>query len=150
MATRSSTIVVKRLAIASASALLSVVVWTGAPLLALWVGSHFEGWIHGRAPGNGVTMRAVFVVVIVLALLEFVLALTLSRLSAAYDGLIGRPPLRRRYPWLNSMRSEREEVVAKRQGVTVVERVVVVSVVACALVFEFWFFFLAGSPLGNQ
>jgi hypothetical protein len=47
------------------------------------------------------------------------------------------------------MRGEREEVVVKRQGVTVLERIVVVSVVASALVFEFWFFFVAGSPLGN-
>jgi hypothetical protein len=92
MAARSSrTGVVKRLAVVAAAALVSVAIWTGAPLLALWVGSHFEGWIPSRAPGSGVTMRAVFVVVIVLAALEFVLALALARLNARYEELIGRP-----------------------------------------------------------
>jgi hypothetical protein len=47
------------------------------------------------------------------------------------------------------MRGEREEVIAQRQGVSAVERIVVLSVVAGALVFEFWFFSLAGSSLPN-
>src|ERR687883_106675 len=115
----------KRLAIASASAVVGVVIWTGAPLLALWVGSRFEGWIHSREPGNGVTMRAMFVVVLVLAVLELVLTLTLTRLSAAYDELTGRPQeARRTSPWLRSMRGEREEAVRKTEGVSGVERVV--------------------------
>ena len=142
--------VVKRLSIASAAALVGVIIWTGAPLLALWVGSRFEGWIHSRGPGNGVTMRAIFVLVLVLAVLELVLTLALTRLSAAYDDLTGRPhEARRTSPWLRSMRGEREEFARDRQGISVVERIVVLSVVAAALVFEFWFFFLAGSPLGN-
>ena len=37
----------------------------------------------------------------------------------------------------------------RRDGISVVERIVVLSVVGAALVFEYWFFFLAGSPLGN-
>src|SRR4051795_5468042 len=95
---------VKRLAIAGASALVGVIIWTGAPLLALWVGSRFEGWIHSRQPGNGVTMRAMFAVVIVLAVLELVLTFTLTRLSTAYDELSGRPhEARRTSPWLRSM-----------------------------------------------
>lgn len=142
--------VVKRLSIASAAALVGVIIWTGAPLLALWVGSRFEGWIHSRGPGNGVTMRAIFVLVLVLAVLELLLTLALTRLSAAYDDLTGRPhEARRTSPWLRSMRGEREEFARDRQGISVVERIVVLSVVAAALVFEFWFFFLAGSPLGN-
>ena len=141
---------VKRLAIAAAAAVAGVNVWTGAPLLALWVGSRFEGWIHSRDPGNGVTMRAVFVVVIVLAALELVLVFALGHLTAAYDELTGRPPeARRTSPWLRSMRGEREEFARRRHGISVVERIVVVSVVGAALVFEYWFFFLARSSLGN-
>ena len=137
---------VKRLAIAAAAAVAGVNVWTGAPLLALWVGSRFEGWIHSRDPGNGVTMRAVFVVVIVLAALELVLVFALGHLTAAYDELTGRPPeARRTSPWLRSMRGEREEFARRRHGISVVERIVVVSVVGAALVFEYWFFFLAHS-----
>ena len=140
----------KRLAIASAAALVGVFIWTGAPLLALWVGSRFEGWIHSRDPGNGVTMRAVFIVVIVLAALELFLLYALGNLSAAYDDLTGRPAeARRTSPWLRSMRGEREEFSRRRHGISVIERIVVLSVVGAALAFEYWFFFLAGSSLGN-
>jgi len=140
----------RRLAIACASALVAVNIWTGAPLLALWVGSRFEGWINSRDPGNGVTMRAVFVVVIVLAGLELVLTYALAHLTATYDELTGRPPeARRTSPWLRSMRGEREEFARRRHGISVIERIMVVSVVAATLVAEYWFFFLARSSLGN-
>jgi protein-S-isoprenylcysteine O-methyltransferase Ste14 len=141
---------VKRLAIAAAAAVAGVNVWTGAPLLALWVGSRFEGWIHSRDPGNGVTMRAVFVVVIVLAALELVLVFALGHLTAAYDELTGRPPeARRTSPWLRSMRGEREEFARRRHGISAIERILVVCVVGAVLVAEYWFFFLARSSLGN-
>jgi hypothetical protein len=141
---------VKRLSIVSAAALVGVNIWTGAPLLALLVGSRFEGWVHSRDPGNGVTMRAVFVVVVVLAALELALTVALTHLSGAYDELTGRPhEARRTSPWMRSMRGEREEFARRRHGISVVERIVVLSVVAAVLVFEYWFFFLAKSSLGN-
>ncbi len=138
----------KRAALAVSTALISINVWTGAPLLAIWVGSHFEGWVGGSGTGGGTTMRAVFVLVGVLAVLEVALTFALSRLSAAYDELTGRPhAARRTSPWLRSMRGEREELARKRVGISGVERIVVISVVAAALVFEIWFFFFAGSSL---
>jgi hypothetical protein len=141
--TPSSGKVLKRVGLGSITALLSVNIWTGGPLVALWVGS--------KAQGNfsSLSMGAVFLVVVVLAIVEFGLLTALSWANGQYDEMIGRPPLRRRYPWLSSMRGEREEVIAQRQGVSAVERIVVLSVVAGALVFEFWFFFLAGSSLPN-
>lgn len=140
----------KRTLIAAGSAVVSVNIWTGAPLLALWVGSRFEGWVDGRSPGTGVTMRAVFVVVAVLAVTELALTVALTRLPAAYDELTGRPhESRRTSPWLRSMRGEREELARERHGISPIERLLVLTVVAAALVFEYWFFFLAGSPLGN-
>ena len=140
----------KRIALAVGTALVSINVWTGAPLLAIWVGSRFEGWVGGSGTGGGTSMRAVFVLIAVLAVLELVLTMALARLSAAYDDLTGRPPAARRTsPWLRSMRGEREELARKRAGISGVERVVVVSVVAAALAFEIWFFFFAGSPLPN-
>lgn len=139
---------VKRLTIVCASALVSVNIWTGAPLLALWVGSRFESWIHNRDPENGVTMRAVFVVIIVLAALEVVLTFALSRLSVAYDELTGRPhEARRTSPWLRSLRGEREEFARHRYRSSAVERIVVLIVLGAALVLEYWFFFLARSSL---
>jgi hypothetical protein len=137
---------VKRTALAAGTALVSINVWTGAPLLAVWVGSRFEGWVG--AEGSGTSMRALFVLIVVLAVLEVALTMALTRLSGAYDELTGRAPAARRTsPWLRSMRGEREEVARKREGISAVERVVVLSVVAAALAFEIWFFFFAGSPL---
>jgi hypothetical protein len=46
------------------------------------------------------------------------------------------------------MRDEREEDTRRKYGISPIERVVVASVVAAVLVFEVWFFFFAGSPLG--
>lgn len=93
-------------------------------------------------------MRAVFVLIAALAVVELVLTLALTRLSAAYDELSGRPDTARRTsPWLRSMRGEREEFARQREGISGVERVVVISVVAAALAFEIWFFFFAGSSL---
>ena len=124
---------------------MSVNVWTGAPLLALWVGSRFEGWV---GQGAGTSMRAFFVLIAVLAVLEVALTMALTRLSGAYDELTGRPlAARRSSPWLRSMRGERKELARKREGISAVERLVVVSVVAAVLAFEIWFFFFAGSPL---
>jgi hypothetical protein len=48
------------------------------------------------------------------------------------------------------MRGEREELAKRRQGVSPVERIVVVSVVLCVVAFEVWFFFFAGSSIGHN
>jgi hypothetical protein len=137
---------VKRIALVSASALAAINIWTGAPLLAVWVGSQVA-----RGSGSGLSMGAVFVVVVVLAVCCFLLAVALTWLSARYDELTGRPAAARRTsPWLRSMRGEREEVARKRYGISAVERMVVISVVAAILVFEIWSFFFAGSSLPNQ
>jgi hypothetical protein len=142
--TPSSGHILKRIGLGSLTALVSVNIWTGGPLLALWVGS--------KAQGNfsSLSMGAVFLTVVVLAILELGMLIVLGWANVRYDEAIGRPPQRRRYPWLSSMRGEREEVIVQRQGVSAIERIVVVSVVAAALVFEFWFFFLAGSSLPNS
>ena len=142
---------VKRLAIASAAAVVGVNIWTGAPLLALWVGSRFEGWVHSRDPGNGVTMRAVFVVVIVLAALELGLTFALSHLSAEYDELTGRPlEARRTSPWLRSMRGERPHQQRHARELSPLEIVLVISVVAVVAAFEVWFFFYSPSPIDQR
>jgi hypothetical protein len=134
---------IERVGLASLTAIVSLNVWTGGPLLALWVGSQAQGSFGSP------TMSSLFVVIVVLAVVEMALLVVLGWVSARYDQLIGRPPVRRRYPWLSSMRGEREEVIAQRQGVSGVERVMVLSVVAGAIAFELWFFFLAGSSLPN-
>jgi hypothetical protein len=132
----------KRIGLAAAAAFVSVNIWTGAPLLALWVGSR-------TVPSSGLSMSAVFIVVGVLLALVLGLVWILSRLNERYDRLTGRDRLRQRRtsPWLRSMRSEREEYEQQRRRSSAIEQVVVVSVVLAALVFNYWFFFLAGSPI---
>ena len=138
----------KRMMLAIAGALVSVNIWTGGPLLALWVGSQFEGWVGARAPSTGVSMKSILVVVVVLAVLEMALALVLARVSDAYDKLIGRPhKARRTSPWLRSLRGEREKSELGKHGVSGVERVGIISVVVCVLAFEAWFFFSPRSAL---
>lgn len=131
----------KRLALAAAASFVTVNIWTGAPLVALWVGSQTAG-------PSGLSMTAVGVVVVVLAALVIALTVLLGCINARYDRLAGREAERRVLPWMRSMRSERDAYVKARQGVSAVERVVVVSVSVAVLVFNVWFFFFAGSPIG--
>lgn len=56
----------KRMLLTIAAALISINIWTGAPVLALWVGSQLQGWLGGRAPGTGVSMQGIFAVVALL------------------------------------------------------------------------------------
>jgi hypothetical protein len=131
-----------RIALAAAAAFVTVNIWTGAPLLALWVGS--------RAAGpSGLSMAAIGVVVVVLAVLVVALTTLLSRLNARYDRLTGRVADRRVSPWMRSVRSEREDYARQREGTTAIERVVVISVSVAVLLFNVWFFFFAGSPLAS-
>ena len=134
----------KRIALGIATALVAINIWTGAPLFALWVGSQAVG-------DSALSMGAVFVVVIVLAASVLGLTAALGWLSARYDALTGRPAAARRTsPWLRSMRGEREEVYRRTRGISGVERIAVISVVACVVVFEIWVFFFAGSSLPSQ
>ena len=52
-------------------------IWTGAPLLGLWVGSRV-------APDSGISMGAVFVVIVVIGVAVWLLMQVLGRLQAAY------------------------------------------------------------------
>jgi hypothetical protein len=118
-------------------------VWTGAPLLALWVGSHAQG-------GEVLSLRGVFTVLVVLGVLAFLLAWLLAWLNAKYDQLSGRPPtLTRTSPWYRRMRGELDEHLRTRYSLSAPERVVAACVIAGVLVFEVWFFFIAGSPFGT-
>ena len=134
----------KKIGLVAASALCSVNLWTGAPLFAVWVGSKVQGNL------NHLSMTAVFSVIVVLAVTVFLLAFALTWLNAKYDDVTGRPAAARHTsPWLRSMRDEREEDTRRKFGISPIERVVVISVVAAVLVFEVWFFFFAGSSLPN-
>jgi len=133
---------VQRIALVAAAAFVTVNIWTGAPLVALWVGSQTAG-------PSGLSMTAVVVVVVVLLALVLALVWLLGRVNERYDRLTGRTTDRRVSPWMRSMRGEREDSLRARQGTSAIERVVVVVVSAAVLVFNVWFFFFAGSSIGS-
>ena len=87
-----------RVGLAALTAILSVNLWTGAPLFAIWVGSRVQG-------GTGLTMSAVLVVLGVLAGLVALLVWALVRVEAAYKLLSGEPVQRRTSPWMRTRRS---------------------------------------------
>lgn len=130
----------KRVTMAAAVAFLSINIWTGAPLLALWVGSRVVGQ-------TVLSMRAVFVVVVVLAVTVFAMALALAWLNNTYDELTGRERAERRSPWLRSMRAEDEGHVSARVGTTLLERIVMTSVYMAVITLLVWLAFFSGPPL---
>jgi len=134
----------KRMLLVAATAFVGMNTFTGAPLLAIWLGAQAQG-------GRVLSLRGVVTVLVVLVVLEFLLGLALSWLSAKYDRLTGRPRFAgETSPWQRAKRGDRVQDIRSRFGMSPPERVVVACVVLGILVLEVWFFFLAGSSLPNQ
>ncbi|HTZ87164.1 MAG TPA: hypothetical protein VMB05_10905 [Solirubrobacteraceae bacterium] len=130
----------KRIALAAATAFIAVNIWTGVPLLALWIGS--------RAVGQTtLSMGAVIIVVGVLIVMDLTMGALLVRLNHVYQRLVGAPEGRLRAAWLRSLAGEGDEETAGHLGVTLIERIVVICVYAAMGAFLVWFVFFAGSPL---
>ena len=118
-------------------------IWTGAPLLGLWVGSRV-------APESGISMLAVFVVIVVIGVAVWLLMQALGYLQAAYSEASGRPTARRQTTWLRPMSGERTHGKgAVAPPLNAADYVVVGVVVLAIAAFEVWFFFFAGSSLGS-
>ena len=127
---------VLRVVLATATTLVSVNLWTGGPLLALWVGSRIQSAV------GSLSMGAVGATVGVLIVESLLLYRLLAWLSVRYNEVIGRKVPRQQAAWLKPMSGERRAYAVKRP-LTAVERIVVVSVVVAVLAFEVWFFFFA-------
>src|SRR3954465_15125069 len=95
----------RRAVVLAATAVVGLNVWTGSPLLALWVGSRVED----ASSSTGPSMTGIFVLVLGMALTPWVLLRLLYRLQDHFFKLLGRPPRRYRSTWLRSMRAERGE-----------------------------------------
>jgi DNA primase-like protein len=138
---RPSHLGLKRTALVVATALLVINAWTGAPLLAIWVGSHAQS-------GHVLSTRGVLIVLVVLSVLVFLIGWALAWLSAKYDDLTGRPRLAGlTSPWHRAKRGDRVQDIRARFGISAPEMVVAASVIFGVLGFEVWFFFFAGSSL---
>jgi hypothetical protein len=131
-----------RIGLAALTAVISINLWTGAPLFSIWVGSRVQG-------GTGLTMGAVGAVLGTLAVTVSILVFLLMRVEAAYKVLSGEAPQRRTPPWLRSLRDERPELAVQRK-LTGFEKALIATVVLGVGSFELWFFFFAGSSIGSS
>jgi hypothetical protein len=133
---RGSHAAAKRTLLGALTTLLSVNLWTGGPLLALWVGSRIQAAV------GQLSMAAVGATLAVLIIETFVLYRALAYLNAAYNNAIGRTMPHRQAPWLKPMSGERRSLQAKRP-LSATERIVIASVVVAVLSLELWFFLFA-------
>src|SRR4051794_15141132 len=91
----------KRVALVSLMVVATVNIWTGGPLLALWIGSR----VQDQGPPS---MLAVGVAAASLGVISYALVRLLAWLDAAYGRAAGRQSsVGRHVPWLRSMRGER-------------------------------------------
>jgi hypothetical protein len=131
----------ERALLLAAMALVAVNIWTGSPLLALWVGSRLQGT-------SGLSMGAVFAVVAVMGVTSFALIKLLGALGARHDKLLGiQPGPRRQQPWLRSLSGERVRDQRRRARISALDVVLVGTVLVAAIAFEIWFFFFSGSSI---
>jgi hypothetical protein len=136
--------VAKRFGLAALMAFLALNVWTGSPLLALWIGSRIQG--ENTQPSMG----AVAAVVLCLVVFSVLLYQALKRVSYAYQEATGTlPTVRSHAPWLRSMRGERPDYPGHTARISGAERIVVATVIVAGLAFEVWFFFVSGSSIGG-
>jgi hypothetical protein len=114
--------------------------WTLIPLGWVYIGSKAS---HSQFPSIGPYM----VVVIGIIVTVMADAWVIGRLNDLYVRVTGSNKIVQTRPgWLKSMR----DAAPVQSAVTVVEAVMMSSVLLAALALMTWFFLLAGSPLPNQ
>src|ERR687894_1171598 len=92
----------KPILLAAAMAFLALNVWTGSPLLAVWLGSKVQG--ENSQPSMG----AYAIVIVSLIAFSWGLYQLLKITMARYQEVTGTTPtVRSHAPWLRSMRGER-------------------------------------------
>ena len=134
-------------AIAAAGVVVAVMVlgafsmWTVIPFGWIWIGSKLA---HTQQPEGGQYL------IVFIGIVSSIIAMAgvLSRLNRLYVRLTGSHELPQRYlpAWRKSLSDEREIP----HGMSVLEAVILLSVLLAALAMAVWFFLLAGSPLRNQ
>jgi len=129
----------KRVLIAAVTAFLGINLWTGAPLFSLWVGSQFVG-------DKQLSMTAVGIVVVTLAILVVAMSFALVRLNDTYKRITGHPLRENRLTWLRSFNAQRESV---HEGIptSLLERIVMLNVYVATIALVVYYFAVPQSPL---
>jgi hypothetical protein len=119
--------------------LTALALWTAIPVGWIWIGSKVAST---QFPAEG-PYAVVAVGIVITIILD---AWLIGRLNALYVYVTGTNRLTPMRPsWLKSMRDSDGGT-----STTVVEAVMMGSVLLAGAVFVGWFFFLAGSPIPNQ
>jgi hypothetical protein len=128
----------KVLVLIALMAIGSALMWLGMPVLWLWLASRLQS---GASP----TLGPYVLVAVGLPLSMVLIGRGLAGLDRSYGRTIGFEPNARRThrPWLKSMRGDRDEGHKR----TVLDVVMIASVVVAWSAFGIWFFFFAGSSL---
>lgn len=116
----------------------ALMIWIGIPLLWLLIGSQL---VSTTQPSFGPYMVVLAGIIVSVALV----AMAIGRLNRAYQRVTGTDgTVRVQLPWLRSMRAERHAPTAH----SVLDVVMVSSVVLAAAIATVWFFGFAGSSIG--
>ena len=127
-------------AIFVAMLLAALSIWTAIPLGWIYIGSKVS---HTQFPSGGPYFVVAIGIVVSILLIAWLIG-WLNRLYVQLTGTNRLTPMRS--AWLRSMRD-----TSPRVGTTtVVEAVLIGSVLLAAIAMTIWFFFLAGSPIPNQ
>jgi hypothetical protein len=114
--------------------------WTVVPVAWLYIGSMVS---HTQFPSGGPYLVVAVGIVISIAIVGWLIA----RLNGLYMRITGTNRVSSIRPaWLKSMRDTSDATGTT----TVVEAVLMGSVMLAAFTFAVWFFLLAGSPIPNQ
>jgi hypothetical protein len=119
----------------------AVSMWTVIPFGWIWIGSKVS---DTQQPSGGPYLVVFAGIVVSICAMAWVLA----RLNRVYIRITGSSRLPRRYlpAWRKSLSDERTSL----QGPSVLEAVILASVLLAGVAMAVWFFIIAGSPLPNQ
>jgi hypothetical protein len=120
--------------------LAALSIWTAIPLGWIYIGSKVS---HTQFPSSG----PYFVVAAGIVISVLLVAWLIGRLNRLYIQITGTNQVESMRPaWLKSMRDSSP----RTGGTTVVEAVLMGSVLLAGATLTVWFFLLAGSPIPNQ
>jgi len=119
--------------------LLALSMWTVIPLIWLWIGSQLAA---SQFPSLGPYAVVLFGVIVSILFIGWLLGL-LNEVYLKLTGVRNVAPIR--LGWLKSLRDSEKT----QRPPSVLETVIVSSVLIAAIALLAWFFTLAGSPISN-
>ena len=118
--------------------------WTLNPIFWLWIGSKID---EGGPP----SMTAVVVVVLGLVGTGVAIGMLLAKLHASYRDIRGvRMTMKLRAPWSSSAAAAHGKHRPREVELTVLDVILISSVLIAAGLYEYWFLFEAGSPFDQR